>query len=120
MERKVGDNFDEKKADEIFDALKNLKDNKISDNLKKEINITKNVSQLLEDVKTTDDNTAIYIYKEILTIDPTNYDAYVGLSEIYQKKNDVENEKKILKSAIQNLSGNKKAKLVERLKEINL
>lgn len=117
--RETGRNFDEKKADEIFDSLENIEEKQISKNLKKEINQTKNIAELLKQAKTSDNQTAIKIYEKILTINPENYEAYQELSQIYQQNNDFESETQILKKAIKNLSGTKKENMVKRLKEIN-
>lgn len=117
--REIGRNFDEKKADEIFDSLENIEEKQISKNLKKEINQTKNIADLLKQAKTSDNQTAIKIYEKILTINPENYEAYQELSQIYQQNNDFESETQILKKAIKNLSGTKKENMVKRLKEIN-
>lgn len=117
--RETGRNFDEKKADEIFDSLENIEEKQISKNLKKEINQTKNIAELLKQAKTSDNQTAIKIYEKILTINPENYESYQELSQIYQQNNDSESETQILKKAIKNLSGTKKENMVKRLKEIN-
>lgn len=118
--REVGSNFDKEKADEIFNVMDKTTEKKISENLKKEMNISKDISNLLNQAKSSDDKTAIGIYEKILSISPDNFEAYQGLSDIYQKTNDVESERNILKKAIQNLNGSKKETLAKRLKEINL
>lgn len=117
--REVGSNFDEKKADEIFDSIGETNEKKISDNLKKDINVTKDISNLLKQAKGSDDNTAINIYEKVLAIAPDNFEAYDGLSKIYAKANNVEKEMEILKMAVMKLSGPKKETLLKRLKEIS-
>lgn len=119
MNRKIGNNFDKKKADEIFDAVEKLKENKIPQNLKNQMNNSKNISQLLKQAKNRDEETAIKIYEKILTINPENYESYEELSKIYQNNNDFENEKKILKNAVKNINGSKKEKFIKRLQMIN-
>ena len=118
--REVGSNFDKQKADDIFDSIPESSEKKMSDSQKKNMNLNKDVSALLNQAKSTDEKTAADIYKKILTIAPDNFEAYEGLSGIYQKTGDLESERKLLKSGIQNLTGNKKEILVKRLKEINL
>lgn len=117
--REVGSNFDEKKADEIFDLMDKTSDKKFSKNIKKEIDLSKEISNLLKEAKSGDDDTAIELYKKVIAIAPDNDKAYVELSGIYQKNNNPEDEKKILKLGIRNLTGNKKEELMNRLKEIN-
>ena len=117
--REVGSNFDEKKADEIFDLMDKTSDKKFSKNIKKEIDLSKEISNLLKEAKSGDDDTAIELYKKVIAIAPDNDNAYVELSRIYQKNNNPEDEIKILKLGIRNLTGNKKEELMNRLNEIN-
>jgi len=117
--REVGSNFDEKKADEIFDLMDKTSDKKFSKNIKKEIDLSKEISNLLKEAKSGDDDTAIELYKKVIAIAPDNDKAYVELSRIYQKNNNPEDEIKILKLGIRNLTGNKKEELMNRLNEIN-
>ena len=120
--REVGSNFDKDEADEIFDNIdKTITDKKTqtSKGLKKQINLTKDISELLNQAKSSDDNQAIEIYKKVIAIAPDNETAYSELSKIYAKNNDTDNEIKILKLGIQNLTGSKKENLIKRLKEIN-
>lgn len=44
-----------------------------------------------------------WICLKVLAIDPTNAQAYEGLSQIYQKKGDRDSEIALLKSAVKNL-----------------
>ncbi|MBQ2635855.1 MAG: tetratricopeptide repeat protein [Methanobrevibacter sp.] len=122
-ERKVGSNFDKSDADKIFDALdKHAFDEpkKVNKNLKKEMDLTKEVSDLLKLTENCGDNEAIDLFKKVLAIDPANAQAYEGLSQIYQKKGDTDSEIAILKSAVKNLQTSKvKSTLIARLKEIN-
>lgn len=122
-ERKVGSNFDKSDADKIFDALdKHAFDEpkKVNKNLKKEMDLTKEVSDLLKLTESCGDNEAIDLFKKVLAIDPTNTQAYEGLSQIYKKKGDKDSEIAILKSAVKNLQTSKaKSTLMAKLKEIN-
>lgn len=125
--RTVGSNFNENDADEIFDELdkhdlKELK--KTSEGMKKEINQAKEISKLLKDgeslEKSGNDSEAIKTYEKIIVIEPDAYEAYEKLADIYHKRNDIENEIKVLKLGIKNIKSNKnKNKLIERLKKIN-
>ena len=125
--REVGSNFDKTKADEIFDVLdkhdSNEKSN-MSKKMKKEIGLEKEISTYLKDAKKlekTDENKAIELYEKILIINPDTAEAYEGLANIYQSKNDKDNEIKILKKGIKNIETNNKIKnnLIQRLKKIN-
>lgn len=117
--REVGSNFDEKKADEIFDSIGETNEKKVSDNIKKDINVTKDISSLLKQAKGSDDKTAITLYEKVLAIAPDNFEAYDGLSKIYQKSNNPDKEREMLKKAVMKLSGSKKETLLKRLKEIS-
>ena len=117
--REVGSNFDEKKADEIFDSIGETNEKKISNNLKKDINVTKDISSLLKQAKGSDDKAAISLYKKVLAIAPDNFEAYDGLSRIYQKTNNPDKEGEMLKRAVMKLSGPQKETLMKRLKELS-
>lgn len=116
--REVGSNFDEKKADEIFDSIGETNEKKASDNIKNDISLTKDISSLLKQAKESDDNAAIGIYEKVLAMAPDNIEAYDGLSRIYQKTDNPDNEREILKKAVMKVSGPKKENLMKRLKEL--
>ncbi len=116
--REVGSNFDEKKADEIFDSIGETNEKKASDNIKKDIILTKDISSLLKQAKESDDNAAIGIYEKVLAMAPDNFEAYEGLSRIYQKTDNPDKEREILKKAVMKVSGPKKENLMKRLKEL--
>lgn len=116
--REVGSNFDEKKADEIFDSIGETNEKKASDNIKKDISLTKDISSLLKQAKENDDNAAIGIYEKVLAMAPDNIEAYEGLSRIYQKTDNPDKEREILKKAVMKVSGPKKENLMKRLKEL--
>lgn len=116
--REVGSNFDEKKADEIFDSIGETNEKKASDNIKKDISLTKDISSLLKQAKESDDNAAIGIYEKVLAMAPDNFKAYEGLSRIYQKTDNPDKEREILKKAVMKVSGPKKENLMKRLKEL--
>lgn len=116
--REVGSNFDEKKADEIFDSIGETNEKKASDNIKKDISLTKDISSLLKQAKESDDNSAIGIYEKVLAMAPDNFEAYEGLSRIYQKTDNPDKEREILKKAVMKVSGPKKENLMKRLKEL--
>lgn len=116
--REVGSNFDEKKADEIFDSIGETNEKKASDNIKKDIILTKDISSLLRQAKESDDNAAIGIYEKVLAMAPDNFEAYEGLSRIYQKTDNPDKEREILKKAVMKVSGPKKENLMKRLKEL--
>ena len=120
--REVGYNFDKNEADEIFDNIdKTISDkpNKMSEGLKKQMDLSKDISELLNQAKSSSDGEAIDIYKKIIAIAPDNEAAYSELSKIYAKNEDTDNEIKILKLGIQNVPASKKENLIKRLKEIN-
>ena len=116
--REVGSNFDEKKADEIFDSIGETNEKKASDNIKNDISLTKDISSLLKQAKESDDNAAIGIYEKVLAMAPDNFKAYEGLSRIYQKTDNPDKEREILKKAVMKVSGPKKENLMKRLKEL--
>ena len=121
VKREVGAGFDKSEANEIFDILDKLdtkEAKKLSKSMQKEVDITKEVSNLLKEAKKTN---SIELFEKVLVIQPENAEAYEGLANIYRDKNDKENEIKILKLAVQKIDGNNKIKnsLMQRLKEIN-
>ena len=119
--REVKDGFDKNEANEIFDILDKLdtkEAKKLSKNMQKEVDLTKEVSDLLKQAKKTN---SIELYEKVLVIQPENAEAYEGLANIYKNNNDTDNEIKVLKLAVQKIDGNNKIKnkLMQRLKEIN-
>lgn len=125
--RDVGSNFDKSDADKIFDALDRVESKEkrnVSENLKKEINNTKEVSDLINEAQklmmSAKFDPAKDIYKKVLVMMPENSDAYIGLADIYSLENDKDNEIKILKSAISKVNNNNtKTELMKRLKQLN-
>lgn len=127
-ERKVGSQYSQKDADEIFDILDehDQKDKtKLSKSMQKEMNHVKETSSLMnkaeklqKDGKT---NEAIELYKKIISIMPDNGKAYEQLADIYKDNDDRASEISILKAGIKNIENDKKIKnkLIERLKELN-
>ena len=89
--REVGSNFDKSEADEIFDALDKINtDNnrKISKNMKRELDQTKEVSELLKQAKSLEKSKnfdeAIALYEKVLVILPETGVSYEGLATIYR------------------------------------
>ncbi|MBQ6100169.1 MAG: tetratricopeptide repeat protein [Methanobrevibacter sp.] len=126
--REVGSNFDKSDAEKIFDALDRVEakeKREVSDNMKKGLNQTKEVSDLIQDAQSlmlSDKyGEAISILKNAIAINPDNGEAYILLADAYQMQDDSENEIKILKTAISNVKSDTKAKneLMKRLKEMN-
>lgn len=115
--RKVGENFDEKTAGDIFDKLKNV-EGKIKP--KKEGKF-KNISDLMNEANYLKDlgkfDEAIELYKQVIFTLPDSQKAYEALIDIYQKQGDVDSERDILKRAIS--SCNKTDDFENRLNEIN-
>lgn len=116
--REFGSNFDKDEANEIFDKLDKINSDD-SKKVDKNIASIKDVTELLKEAKNADESKAIELYKRILVIMPENLEAYIGLADIYHKKDDGESERSILKKAIQNVDGSSKNDLMKRLKEIN-
>ena len=107
---KVGKNFDNKKASDIFDKLKNV-DGKIKPKRKGKFdNITylMQEAQLLERDNKYDD--AIKLYNQVIFSLPDSKKAYEALINIYHKQGDVDLEKDTLKKAISNCSKNEEFK----------
>ena len=125
--RDVGFNFDKSDADKIFDALDRVEAKEkrdVSENLKKEMNNTKEVSDLINEAQklmmSEKFDQAKEIFRKVLVMMPENSDAYIGLADIYSLENDKDNEIKILKSAISNVNNNNtKTELMKRLKQLN-
>lgn len=121
VKREVGDGFDRNDADEIFDMLDKLDSKeakKLSKNMQREVNITKEASSLLKEAKKKN---SIELFEKVLVLQPGNAEAYEGLANIYRDNGDVDNEIKVLKLAVQKIDGNNKIKnkLMQRLKELN-
>ena len=107
---KVGKNFDNKKASDIFDKLKNV-DGKIKPKRKGKFdNITHlmHEAQLLERDNKYDD--AIKLYNQVIFSLPDSKKAYDALINIYHKQGDAGSEKDTLKKAILNCSENEEFK----------
>ncbi|WP_405307257.1 tetratricopeptide repeat protein [Methanobrevibacter sp.] len=116
-ERKIGENFDEKTAGDIFDKLRNVegklkpkKDGKF-----KNISDLMNEANYLKGLGKYDE--AIELYKQVIFTLPDSQKAYEALIDTYQKQGDIDSEKDILKKAISNCKDNKNFK--DRLDEIN-
>ena len=74
--REVKDGFDKNEANEIFDILDKLdtkEAKKLSKNMQKEVDLTKEVSNLLKEAKKTN---SIELYEKVLVIQPENAEAY--------------------------------------------
>lgn len=117
-DRKTGENFDSKKADSIFDKLKNV-EGKIKP--KKDDSPLKNIANLMNEAKYLEGegklDEAIGIYKQVIFTLPDSIKAYEGLADIYKKQGNVDAEKDILKKAISNCK--KSDDLKKRLDELN-
>lgn len=117
QERKVGENFDEKTAGDIFDKLKNV-EGKIKP---KKDGKLKNISDLMNEANYLKDHgkfdEAIELYKQVIFALPDSKKAYEALIGIYQKQGDTDSEKDILKKAIGNCKDDESFK--NRLNEIN-
>lgn len=117
-ERKVGENFDERTADDIFDKLRNVEG---KTKAKKEDSKLKNIANLMNEAKYLEDKgnfgEAIELYKQVIFTLPDSTKAYEALAGIYRKQGDTDSEKEILKKAISSCSKNDEFK--KRLNEIN-
>jgi len=114
--RKVGENFDKKSAEDIFDKLRNV-EGKIkpkSDGKLKSIADLMNEANYLKDLGRFDE--AIGLYKQVIFSLPDSQKAYESLIDIYHNQGDVDGEKNILKEAIANCKNNEDFK--NRLNEI--
>ena len=118
MDRKVGENFDDKNAEDIFEKLRKV-EGKIKP--KKEEGKLKNISNLISEAKYLEDkgklDEAISLYKQVLFTLPDSQKVYDAIINIYQKQGDVSAEKDMLIKAIGNCKDNDKFK--KRLNEIN-
>ena len=117
QERKIGENFDEKTAGDIFDKLKNV-EGKIKP---KKDGKFKNISDLMNEANYLKDqgkfDEAIGLYKRVIFTLPDSKKAYEALIDIYQKQGDTDSERDLLKNAISNCKDNESFK--KRLDEIN-
>ncbi len=115
-ERKVGENFNADIAEDIFDKLKNVKGKtkSKSDGKFKNISYLMNEAQYLENKGEFSE--AIDLYKRVIFTLPDSIKAYEALINIYQKSEDIDSEKEILKKAIMNCKKNNEFK--KRLNEI--
>lgn len=106
MERKTGENFDDKTAEDIFDKLRNV-EGKIKPKRKGKFD---NITNLMQEaellVKDNNYDEAIKLYKEVIYILQDSSKAYEAIANIYKIQGDVESEKDILKKAISNCSNN--------------
>jgi tetratricopeptide (TPR) repeat protein len=117
MERKTGENFDEKTASDIFEKLKNV-EGKIKP--KSEDGKLKNISNIMNEAKYAEEkgnlDEAIKLYKQVIFELPDAAKAYDALAKIYQKQGDAEAERDLLKKAIASCRKNEEFK--KRLNEI--
>lgn len=116
-DRKVGENFDADKAQDIFDKLRNVK-GKIKSN---EDNKFKNISYLMNEAQYLENkckfSEAIDLYNQVIFTLPDSIKAYEAIINIYQKQGNVDAEKEVLRKAINNCKKNDEFK--KRLNEIN-
>lgn len=117
MERKTGENFDDKTADDIFDKLRNIEG---KTKTKKEDSKLKNISNMVSEAKYLEGkgnfDEAIDLYKQVIFILPDSQKAYEALIGIYQKQGDKDKEKETLIKAIGSCKDNQNFK--KRLNEI--
>ncbi|WP_305512661.1 M48 family metallopeptidase [Methanobrevibacter sp. V14] len=103
-DRKVGENFDEKMAGDIFDKLKNA-EGKIKPKRKGRFD---NITNLMQEAKSLEKENkcdgAIKLYNEVIYILPDSTKAYEALANIYKKQGNIKAEKDILQKAIANCS----------------
>ena len=101
MERKTGENFDDKTAEDIFDKLRNV-EGKVK--TKKEDSKLKSIANLMSEAKYAEDkcklDEAIDLYKQVIFTLPDSSKAYIALAGIYKKQGDVESEKNLLKKGL--------------------
>lgn len=116
-DRKVGRNFDEDKAADIFEKLRNVegKTKPKKEGKFKKIADMMNEAKYLEGKGRLDE--AIDLYKQVIFVLPDSQKAYYALAEMYRQKGDVSSEKDILMKAVGNCRDNDKFKKI--LKEIN-
>ncbi|WP_432644541.1 tetratricopeptide repeat protein [Methanobrevibacter sp.] len=114
--RKVGENFDAGKAEDIFDKLRNIEGKTRPKKPSKFKNIfyIMNEAQYLENRGEFEE--AIGLYKQVIFTLPDSIKVYEAIINIYQKQGDADSEKEILKKAIVNCKKNDKFK--KRLNEI--
>lgn len=116
-DRKVGENFDEKTAEDIFDKLKNV-EGKVGPKREGKFD---NIAHLMQEAqlleKSNKFDEALRLYNEVIFILPDSSKAYEAMANIYHNQGDVGAEKDILKKAIANCSKNNEFK--KRLEEIN-
>ena len=117
--RKVGSKFSSDDADEIFNKLDKIDSNESKKSNKNLESQMKDVSELLNEAKSSPDDKAVELFKKVLVIMPDNVDAYVGIAAIYKKQGNVGGEIDILKKAVLNVEGSSKSDLMKRLKEIS-
>ncbi|WP_405294322.1 tetratricopeptide repeat protein [Methanobrevibacter sp.] len=117
MERKTGENFDDKTAEDLFDKLRNV-EGKVKP--KKEDSKLSNISNLMSEAQYLENkgklDEAIDLYNQVIFTLPDSSKAYWALDRIYQKQGDIDSEKEILKKAISNCSKNEDFK--KRLGEL--
>lgn len=116
-ERKVGENFDENEANDIFDKLRNVEGKIKPKREGKFDNITNMMVEAQRLEKSGDFDGATKLYNEVIFNLPDSVKAYDALANIYRTQGDVDSERDILKKAIANCSKNSGFK--DRLKEIN-
>ena len=116
-DRKVGRNFDEDKAADIFEKLRNVegKTKPKKEGKFKKIADMMNEAKYLEDKGKLDE--AIDLYRQVIFTLPDSVKAYEALASIYKRQGDVESERDILKKAIGNCNKNDQFK--KRLDELN-
>lgn len=116
-ERKVGENFDQKTAEDIFDRLKNVegKTRPKNESKLKKISDLMNEANYLKGLGKFDE--AIELYRQVIFVLPDSQKAYEELAEIYQKNGDVDSERDVLKKAVSNCKKNEEFK--NRLNEIS-
>ena len=117
--RKVGSKFRSDDADEIFNKLDKIDSNESKKSNKNLESQMKDVSELLNEAKSSPDDKAVELFKKVLVIMPDNIDAYVAIADIYKKQGNVDGEIDILKKAVLNVEGSSKSDLMKRLKEIS-
>ena len=117
--RKVGSKFSCDDVDEIFNKLDKIDSNESKKSNKNLESQMKDVSELLNESKSSPDDKAVELFKKVLVIMPDNVDAYVGIADIYKKQGNVGGEIDILKKAVLNVEGSSKSDLMKRLKEIS-
>lgn len=115
-ERKIGENFDEKEAADIFEKLRNVegKTKPKKDSKFKKIADIMNEANYLKDKGEFGE--AIQLYNQVIFTLPDSQKAYEALAEIYRKQGDVDREKEILMKAVSSCKDNEGFK--KRLNDI--